>query len=204
MIAYEHPAITAAAVGSASHPPRRADIEAAVLDESRPIPPTTPSVARAARPGTTSSSHRAAAAIANSGAVPTMEPVIVGPNRLVASNLSKVTDTGNSSPTTPNSNAAWKTNPDRSSTNGEAAINESVALGMLIAAPARASIHRRPNLLVTIAVPKQTAEEPARAWAMVLASITRSGPSGVIGLDEHSLTATIVKTNNDHSIHQEY
>jgi hypothetical protein len=62
--------------------------------------------------------------------------------------------------------AAASAKPAKSSAKGAAKMSKPVAVGILIAAPERASILRKPSLAVTSALPKQTALTPASmsAW----------------------------------------
>ncbi len=64
-------------------------------------------------------------------------------------------------PTAAKMSAAASVKPETSSAKGAASTSRAVAVGMLIAAPERASTVRRPNFAVTRALPKQMALTPA-------------------------------------------
>src|SRR5205807_7681071 len=103
-----------------------------------------------------------------SGALLDTELVTAGPRRSLEANVSSVTTPGKKAPTRAKTSAAPSVKPVRSSAAGEASTKRTVAVGMLIAAPARASSERKPSLALTSALPKHAALRQASVVARLM------------------------------------
>ena len=91
----------------------------------------------------------------------------MGPSSSFERKVRIVTSAGKNTPTTANTIAASRLKSRASNANGAASTNRSVAVGMLIAAPERASSVRSPMRAAINAMPKHSALSTASVIATV-------------------------------------